>query len=365
MSNEREWSNGNKGNDHHSRDVRRVSRRTVLRFGAATATLAAAQVVPGAGVGRALAQGTSKIPDLEFKFGHPYNVKHPLSKGVEKFASLVSQRTDGHVKITIYPNSTIGASQSLVTGMQIGVVDMALVPTTDVATFYKPLDVFYLPFIFSGHEQAYRVSDGPVGHSLYKDMNEKIGIRTLAMFESGFRTITTRETAVHSPGDLNGLKMRVPNNPINIATFRALGANATPMAISEVFTALQQGTVDGQDNPIGNVYAYGFYKVQGYETLSDHQWAGIMFLANGATWGRLPKDLQAILQDAAIESQNWERAELKRKNDDYLKIMQKDGLKVIRLTAEEKARFREKTQAVWHEYGKGLGKDLIQRVRDA
>lgn len=342
---------------------RPVTRRTLLRCGAAGAALTAAQVVPGLGLGRAHASHT--MPDLELKFGHPYNVKHPLHKGVVKFADTVSQRTDGHVKIHIYPNSTLGASQALMTNMQMGAVDMALVPTTDVATFYTPFDVFYLPFIFSDRHHAYRVSDGPVGQAMYAGMTQEIGIRTLAMFESGFRTITTRETPVHIPDDLSGLKMRVPNNPINMATFNALGANATPMAISEVFTALQQGTVDGQDNPVGNVYAYGFYKVQGYETLSNHQWAGITFLMSDSVWGTLPADLQTILREAATESEKWERAELNRMEGEFLEIMQKDGLNVIRLSDDERAKFKARTKPVWDKYGAQLEKELIHKVETA
>src|SRR3546814_11396259 len=120
--------------------------------------------------------------------------------------------------------------------MQRGSVDLSLFPTTDVSTFYVPLDVFYLPFVFSNREHAYPVSDGPVGQGLYKDMNKKIGIRTMGMVESGFRTITTRETPVHLPKALQGLKLRLPNNPLNIATSRAIGRTTPPTSIALEYT---------------------------------------------------------------------------------------------------------------------------------
>lgn len=339
----------------------RPSRRHLLLAGGAAA-ISAASVLPGLGLQRSWAQGKA---DLELKFGHPYNIKHPLAQGAEKFAELVGERTSGHVKVNVYPNSTIGSSQQLVNGMQMGAVDVALVPTTDVATFFSPLDVFYLPFIFSGSAQAYRVSDGPIGERLYEEMNKQIGIRTLAMYESGFRTITTRRTAVRVPDDLKGLKIRVPNSPMNIATFKALGTNPTPLALSEVFTALQQGTVDGQDNPIGNVYAFGFYKVQDYETLSNHQWAGIMFLMSDGSWQRLPQDVQDIVRAAAIESRDWERKTLAAKDEEYLEIMQKEGLQVIRLTDEEHQQFQERTKSVWDEFGADLSQELVDSVKNA
>ncbi len=354
---------GDKRCSHPEADAGRASqlllptRRTLLGLGVSGGILASTGLLP-AGVGTAWAQG--KAADFKLKFGHPYNVKHPLAKGAEKFAGLVAERTAGAVQIDVYPNSTIGASQALVNGMQMGAVDIALVPTTDVATFYEPLDVFYLPFIFSDSSHAYRFSDGEAAAALYDGLKSKTGLRYLGMMESGFRTITTRNTAVRAPDDMKGLKMRVPNNPINIATFRALGANATSMALSEVFTALQQGTVDGQDNPIGNVYSFGFYKVQGHQTLSNHQWAGIMFLMSDARFAALPKDVQDIVAAAARESQDWERAQLQRENSSYLDLMSKDGLKIIDLNDEERALFRAKTKSVADEFGRNLSPDLIQ-----
>ena len=210
-------------------------------------------------------------PELSLKFGHPYNEAHPLALGAQKFADLVKERSGGNIDITVFPNGTIGSSRDLVEAMRINVVDLALVPTTNVASFYPKLDIFYLPFIFRDREHAYAVSDGDVGQGLYEDMRQKIGIRTLGMFESGFRTITTRDKKIETPDDMKGVKFRVINNPLNVATFAALGANPTPMALSEVFTGLQQGTVDGQDNPVGNVKAFGFDKVQKNITLSNHQ----------------------------------------------------------------------------------------------
>lgn len=316
----------------------------------------AASVVAATGV---LAQD---MPEMTLKFGHPYNEQHPLARGAQRFADLVAERSDGNIEVEVFPNSTIGASRDLVESMQIGVVDFALVPTTNVASFYSPLDIFYLPFVFRDREHAYAVADGPVGQKLYEDMLDKIGIRTLAMFESGFRTITTRETKVEQPSDMEGIKFRVVNNPLNVATFDALGANSTPMAISEVFTGLQQGTVDGQDNPIGNVRAFGFDKVQDYITLSNHQWAGIMFLADDKMWGPLPDNVKTLFADTAQEVQDWERKELNDQEATYLKEMKEDGMTVTRLDPEQVEAFQNAMEPVWDEWRPKLGEELIQSV---
>ncbi|MCF8475582.1 MAG: TRAP transporter substrate-binding protein [Pseudolabrys sp.] len=304
------------------------------------------------------------FPDMQLKFGHPYNEKHPLAQGAAMFAKLIGERTGGHVKVTVYPNSTIGSSRALVESMQIGVVDIALVPTTNVASFYPPLDIFYLPFMFRNAEHAYKVSDGPVGQELYDGMQKKIGIRTLAMYESGFRTITTKNTPVHKPDDMKGIKFRVVNNPLNVATFKALGANPTPMPLSEVFTGLQQGTVDGQDNPIGNVVAFGFDKVQNYITLSHHQWAGIMFLVGDKTWAKLPANVQELFKTTAIETQDWERKEVNKKDGEYLTAMKAHGMTVIELTDAETAMFQAKMKEVWDKYQAKIGEKLIKAAVD-
>lgn len=300
------------------------------------------------------------FPDLQLKFGHPYNERHPLAQGARKFAEIVGKKTGDHIKIAVYPNSTIGSPRALMESMQIGVVDLALVPTTNAASFYHPLDLFYLPFLFRNSEHAYHVSDGPVGQELEAGLLKKAGLRTLAMYESGFRTITTRNTPVHQPDDMKGIKFRVVNSPLNIATFKALGANATPLPISEVFTALQQGTVDGQDNPIGNVVEFGYDKVQNYITLSDHQWAGIMFLISDKTWSKLPPSAQKVFQDAATETQNWEREEVNRKDAEYLSQMKAHGMNVIALTPAEKDAFQQKMQGVWEQYRNEIGDQLIK-----
>ncbi len=312
----------------------------------------------------AFGPASAEMPEMSLKFGHPYNETHPLAQGAQMFADKVSEKSDGKVTIEVFPNSTIGSSRDLVESIQIGVVDFALVPTTNVASFYPPLDLFYLPFLFRDSEHAYAVSDGEIGEALFADMLAQTGIRTLAMYESGFRTITTANTKVEMPDDMKGIKFRVVNNPLNVATFKALGANPTPMALSEVFTGLQQGTVDGQDNPVGNVKAFGFDKVQDYITLSNHQWAGIMFLADDKMWQDLPDEVKALFAETAKETQDWERAEINAVEAKYLEEMEAGGMTVTRLTPEQATAFQQAMEPVWNEYREKIGADTIQAVVD-
>ncbi|MEM9523880.1 MAG: TRAP transporter substrate-binding protein [Pseudomonadota bacterium] len=313
-------------------------------------------------VSHAAAQDYEK---MTLTFGHPYNEAHPLALGAQRFADIVNERSGGNITVQVFPNSTIGSSRELVEAMRINVVDIALVPTTNVASFYPKLDVFYLPFVFRDRFHAYAVSDGEVGQSMFEDMRQQIGIRTLAMYESGFRTITTRDKKIEKPEDMEGVKFRVINNPLNVATFDALGANSTPMPLSEVFTGLQQGTVDGQDNPIGNVRAFGFDKVQGNITLSNHQWAGIMFLVNDGKFGGFSTDTQELLTSVAKETQDWEREEINRVEGELLAEMEADGMVVTHLTPEQSQAFQDRMSAVWEEYSDRLDADLIDAVVNA
>jgi len=299
---------------------------------------------------------------FSLKLGHPYDEKQPLHQGAVLLADLVRERTNGNVDIKIFPNNTLGSSRDLAEGLQLGTIDMALVPTTNMAPFYKPLDIFYFPFIFRDKEHAYAVADGPVGQQLYEGLLKETGIRTLAMFESGFRTITNSKKPIRTPEDMAGLKLRVTDSPINVSTFRALDVQVSPMALSEVFTALQQGTVDGQDNPVGNVYAYRYYEVQKYITLTGHQWAGIMVLINDNLWNRLPAEYQTIIAEAAKEAEAWQRKEINAKESEFLEEMKQAGMEVIELTPEEKAKFQEKMLAVWQEYEDSVGKDIVEAV---
>ncbi|HHX51837.1 MAG TPA: TRAP transporter substrate-binding protein DctP, partial [Clostridia bacterium] len=149
---------------------------------------------------------------------------------------------------------------------------------------------------------------------------------------------------------------------INLATFKALKANATPMALSEVFTALQQGTVDGQDNPIGNVYAYRYYEVQKYITLTGHQWAGIMLMINDKLWNQIPEDYQKIMVEAAKEAETWQRKEINAREGEFLEEMKQAGMEVTILTPDEKSQFQELMKAIWTEFEDTVGKDIVQAV---
>jgi tripartite ATP-independent transporter DctP family solute receptor len=313
----------------------------------------------GCGGTKKTQEGSGAAGVVTLRLAHPYDEKQPLHQGAVKFAEIVSQKTNGKVQVKIFPNSTLGAPREVTEGIKLGTIDMGLIPTTNTAVFYNKLDLFYLPFLFANKEHAYAVSDGPVGKKLYEEFRQKTGIRTLTMYESGFRQLTNSKKPIRTPDDLAGLKIRSTDSPINVDTFKSLGVNTSPMAISELFTALQQGTMDGQDNPVGNVYSWGYYKVQKHLTLTRHQWAGIMMLISDKQWNKLSPEYQKIIQEAAAESAAWERKEINQKEGEFLDAMKKEGMQVVEITPAERKQFQDRMQAVWDKYQDKIGKDII------
>ncbi len=309
--------------------------------------------------GDAKGDGKQELPEIALKLGHHAAENQPFHIGAVKLADIVKEKTNGRFKIDIYPNNTLGTSRDLIEGLQMGTVDMTLSPTTNMAVFYPKLDLFYLPFLFEDKNHVYKVADGEIGQRLYKELEDKLGIKTIAMFDSGFRHIENSKREIKTPEDVVGLKIRTIDTPICVDTFKALGANATPIAFNELFTALQQGTVDGNDSPIGNLYASRFYEVQKYCTLTGHQYAAIMVTISTKSWNKLPKEYQDILIQAAKEATAFQRKLAEDKENEFLKIMIEKGLKVTELTPEQKSLFQKKMEPIWNKYGDKIGKDLI------
>ncbi|HZK55519.1 MAG TPA: TRAP transporter substrate-binding protein [Desulfosporosinus sp.] len=299
---------------------------------------------------------------ITLKLAHHASAKTPFALGGQKFADLVSERTGGAVKIEIYTDSTLGGSSELVDALKIGTVDMTLTPASQLDKMYSAMDLFYLPFLFSDRDQVYKVADGDIGKSLFSELEAKSGLKTLGFFDSGFRTITNNVREIKSPKDLKGLKMRVPLTPLLSDAFQAMGSIITPMDMSELFTALQQGTVNGQDNPIGNVYSGSYYEVQPYITLSNHSYAAILLLVSDQGWKKIPDKYKSVIEKSAQEAAVWERKLAIDADVEYLGKMKAFGVKVTELTPEQRKEFQDAVKPVREKYAKNIGEDLINKV---
>jgi tripartite ATP-independent transporter DctP family solute receptor len=297
---------------------------------------------------------------ITLKVGHVLAPDHPYNVGLEKFAELVDQKTQGKVKVDVFHSSQLGNEREMIEGLQMGTVDMALVSTAPLMGFTKKFMVFDLPYIFESREHAYKVLDGEIGQELLKSLEEK-GIVGLAYWENGFRHLTNSVRPVVHPADAKGLKIRTMENKVHMESFRVIGADPTPMAYGELFTALQQKTVDGQENPLGQIETSKFYEVQDYLSMTGHFYAPAVLLISKQKWDSLPADLQEQIKSAAEEGKDYERGLIRQADIDLKEKLKSRGMQVIDVDVEE---WREAMAPVYKTFEAEIGKDLIERVKN-
>ncbi|MCF4113172.1 MULTISPECIES: TRAP transporter substrate-binding protein [Dethiosulfovibrio] len=300
-------------------------------------------------------------PKYSFKLGHAVQETHPYHLGAMKFKEIVERETDGDVEIKLFPNNQLGSGErDLIEGMQLGTVDLVVSSTGPMGGFEKKFMLFDFPFLFRDKEHAYKVLDGPVGQYVM-GLLEKKGIKGLAWYENGFRNFTNSKKAVETPEDVEGLKLRTMENKVHMAIWRALGADPTPMAWGELFTALQQGVVDGQENPVPIIYTSKLYEVQKYLAMTGHVFSPSMILIGKRQFDGMPEDYRRIFLDAAQESAVYERSEITRMENEQVDKLKELGMVV---TYPDKAAFLEKTKPVYDQYRGELGKDgdLLDRI---
>jgi tripartite ATP-independent transporter DctP family solute receptor len=278
-----------------------------------------------------------------------------------KFEELVEERTEGKVNIEIFPNASLGDERTLLEGMQIGTVDMGVITNGPVANFVEEMAVFELPFLFPSPEAAYSVLDGPIGQELLDKLAD-VNLKGLAYAERGFRNLTNSERAVNSPEDLDGLRIRVMENPVYTDTFRELGANAIPMAWTEALTAMQQGTIDGQENPVNVIHSFKLDETQNYMTLSRHTYAPAIFVMGMPAWNQLPEAAQAVLEEAAQAAAEHERQVNANMEAEQLAALREAGMEIN--DAPDMEAFQAAVVPVYEKYGEQFG-DYLPRIQEA
>ncbi len=280
---------------------------------------------------------------------------------IDTFAREVERRTDGRYKVQTFYSSALGAERESVEGVQLGTLDLTLTSTGPLPNFVPDVAILDIPFLFRDYAHARAVLDGPIGQELLTKFPAK-GMAGLAWAENGFRHMTNSKRPVNVPEDLRGLKMRTMENPIHIEAYRQFGILPTPMAFTEVFTALQQGTVDGQENPLSVITAAKLDQVQKYLSLTGHVYSPAVFLMNKAQWDKLSQaDKQAFL-DAAKEAVKANRA---RVDDDERKAVA--DLRAKGMTVAEnvdKAKFQAALAPVYADFAKRFGQENIDRIRN-
>jgi len=301
---------------------------------------------------------------VKLKLGHVASAEEPYHIAAVKFAELVKAGTNGAYEIEIYPNSQLGSSRDLIEGLQMGSVDITLTTAAVLSAFIPASQVIELPFMFKSREHVYKVVDGPLAAKIYAG-DESKKLKVISTWENGFRNITNNVRPIVTPADMKGIKIRVMENQMYIDMFKALNANPTPMARGEVFTALQQKTVDAQENPMGQIASSRFYEVQKFLTLSGHTYSPEVLVFSLNTWKKIPVKYQDVIVKAAIEARDFNRKLSADKDDEFIALVKEKGMRVTALTPAQVAEFSKLMTPVWEKYYKVIGKELIEEVSAA
>ncbi|MCW5625545.1 MAG: TRAP transporter substrate-binding protein [Burkholderiales bacterium] len=299
---------------------------------------------------------------ITLKFSHVVATDTPKGRAAEKFKQLAEAATKGRVKVELYPNSQLYRDGDELEALQRGAVHL-LAPS--VSKFgplgIKEFEVFDLPYIIPDVQTAERIVDGEIGRRLLSRLESK-GLKGLAYWDNGFKQVSANKP-LRKPADFRGLKFRVQSSKVLSATFRQLGAMPQVMAFSEVYTALQQGVVDGAENPLSNLYTQKMYEVQKHLTISDHGYLVYAVIVNKKFWDGLPADIRAALEQAMQEASRYERTIAAQDNADALAAVKKAGTtEIYALSAAEKAQWREALAPVRKSFESSIGRELIQSV---
>ena len=280
---------------------------------------------------------------------------------IDTFAREVEARTNGRYKIQTFYAGALGAERESVEGVQLGTLDLTLTSTGPLPNIVPEVAILDIPFLFRDYAHARAVLDGPIGQELLQKFPPK-GMVGLAWAENGFRHMTNSKRPVNAPEDLKGLKMRTMENPIHIEAYKQFGILPTPMAFTEVFTALQQGTVDGQENPLSVITAAKLDQVQKNLTLTGHVYSPAIILMNKAQWDKLsPADKQAFL-DAAKEAVRANRARIDEDERKAVADLRAKGMAVVERV--DKAKFQAALAPVYVDFGKRFGQENIDRIKN-
>ncbi len=306
--------------------------------------------------------GTAAAAPIKIRFSHVVSPNTPKGQAADMFAKLANERLAGKVEVQVFPNSQLYTDGKVLDALSTGSVEMAAPSTAKFTSWVPQLQLFDLPFLFKNSDALYDTIDGKVGKKLYKMLGKK-NMLGLAMWDNGFKQVGNNNREVKTPADMAGLKYRIMSSKVLEAQFNAVGGNPLVMPFSEVYSALEQGVIDGQENTWSNMYSKKFYEVQKYITGTDHGYLGYMVVTNAQFWNYLPKDVRAELEAILQEVTAWIRVNAYKINmDQKQKIIDAGTTKVTELTEAEKDAFRKAFKPVHNEFRDVIGGDLIDAV---
>lgn len=305
--------------------------------------------------------GTTIHAQTTIKIGYAVSNNSHYGAGADAFCATLEKDSAGRYKCHQFPNATLGNEREMVESAQIGALDVAFVSSGTVGNFVPDIRVLDIPFLFRDSAHAHHTLDGKIGQDLLAKFPSK-GLIAMAWGENGFRHITTNHKAINRPADLANVKLRTMENRVHIESFKALGALPTPMAWPEVYTALQQGTIDGQENPLSILVTSKLWQVQTHLALTAHIYSPTLLIASPATWNKLDKNDKEVFQRAAKAAAAAQRARVSDEAKTAVALLEKEGMTV---TQPESAEFQAALASTFNKFASTYGKSLtdIQAVQ--
>ena len=312
--------------------------------------------------GTLCAANAQDVKERAFKVALQNPKGHPLVTGAEKFAEIVAAKSGGKLKLNLFPGGTLGSDAASVSALQGGTVEIVILNSGILASQVKAFEIYDFPFMFATPQEADAVVDGPFGPKLHAMLADK-GIVGLAYWELGFRDLTNSRRAITKVDDIAGLKLRVIPNAINVDWVKALGANPTPLAFPELYAALEQKAVDGQENPVSVILANKFAEVQKYLTLTHHQYNPQSVIFSKKVWDTLSAAEKKIVSDSAHEAAQVQRAAARAAVAANLELLKKNGMTITSFPPAEVTKLREKMAPVIAKYSASVGEATVKEVQ--
>jgi tripartite ATP-independent transporter DctP family solute receptor len=296
------------------------------------------------------------------RFGYGLAEESNQGRAARYFAEDLGKRTGGKLKLKTYGNSSLGSDIQMQNAVIGGAQELAIVSTTTLVGVVSDFGVFDLPFVFGNEREADAILDGPFGKALIDKLVEK-DLIGLVYWENGFRNLTNKKRAIAKVEDMQGIKLRVMQNPVYIDMFKSFGANALPLPFSELFTALETGTVDGQENPINTIQSSKFYEVQKYLSMTKHVYSPWIVLASKKWWDKLSADEKAAIQVSAEAARDFERKDSRASSATAMEYLKRQGMQVTIIDDKEIARMRELTKPATLKFANDGHGPLVQKLQ--
>ncbi len=307
----------------------------------------------------ALTAALPALAQIEIKFGHVGNPGSLFAKSAEEFARRANAKLGSKAKVVVFGSSQLGGDKELLQKLKLGTVDLAL-PSTVMSSEADLFGIFEMPYLVKDREHMHRIEKELFWPKI-EPAAEKKGLKVIAVWENGYRHITNNKRPINVPADLKGIKLRVPNGKWRVKMFQAYGANPSPMKFSEVFTALQTGVMDGQENPFTQIYSAKFQEVQKYLSLTGHVYTPAYVTVGAKHWATLPADVRKVLEDTAKETQAYVYETAAKDDEELLGKLKAAGMQV---NTPDKDAFIAASKPVYEEFANEVpgSREIIDRA---